>query len=189
MNFQTVAANNGSLVAIFATVAEVGASKLNVNQKPIQSVTLTDDNGEQHKATINKGNGQLLDSNALGQRLAFNLSTYQGQHGVGYSGFWNSRAQVNQEGQTTPPKPPQAPSRAPESPKPDWDAIAEGKVRTVLTGAAIESGQIKITGVADLTYWVGYCMTGRAPMPPSKIPNPHPDIQERHNPNEDETPF
>jgi len=96
MNFQTVEANNGNMVAMNATVVEVGSSKLNVNQKPFQSVTLRDDNGDQHKVTINKGNGELLDNNALGQRLAFNLSTYNGQHGLGYSGFWNNRAQVNQ---------------------------------------------------------------------------------------------
>jgi len=125
MNFNVVAANNGNLVAMFATIAEIGASKLNVNQKPIQSVTLTDDNGEQHKVTINKGNGELLDGSALGQRLSFNLSTYQGQHGVGYSGFWNSRAQVSQP---TPQNAPQAPPKAPQRPSANKDRLIVAQV-------------------------------------------------------------
>lgn len=117
MNFQTVAANNGNLVAMLATVVELGNQKLNVNQKPIQSVKLRDDAGEEHNATINKGKGRLLDSSALGQRLSFNLSTYRGttrdnQPFTGFSGFWNDKAQINQpapQGQRPAPNAPQQP--------------------------------------------------------------------------------
>jgi hypothetical protein len=171
MNFQTVAQNNGNLVAMLATVVELGNQKLNINQKPIQSVKLTDDTGEQHTVTINKGKGSLLDGSALGQRLAFNLSTYQGQQGICYSGFWNSRAQVNQ-GQTTS----QASSQATGQPKPDG-GIAESEIRLILVGAAIQSGQFEVKSNIDIEYWKNYIITGRAPLPPSKI-EPHPDIQE-----------
>lgn len=60
---------------------------------------------------------------------------------------------------------------------PDWDAIAEGKVRTHLVGAAIQSRQIEINDVRDVNYWLEYCMTGKAPLPPSKN-EPDPSIQE-----------
>ncbi len=185
MNFQAVAASNGNLEAMFAIVTEVGNQKLNRNQKPIQTVKLKDDNGEQHSVTINKGNGELLDGSVLGQRLSFNLSTYQGQRGLGYSGFWNNRAQVNQP---TPQKPQQDPSRAPESSKPA-KGIAEGDVRHGVIYAAIQSGQVEVKTITDAEYWKGYIMTGRAPLPPSKIPDPHPDIQEERARDETDTPY
>lgn len=73
--------------------------------------------------------------------------------------------------------------------KPDWDAIAEGKVRHGVVCAAIQSGQVKVENIQDIEYWKNYIITGRAPLPPSKIPEPHPDITERHNPNKDEVPY
>lgn len=178
MNFQTVAANNGNLVAMFATVAEIGNSKLNVNQKPIQSVTLTDDTGEQHKVTINKGNGQLLDGTALGQRLSFNLSTYQGQQGVCYSGFWNSRAQVKQPAAPTSPQlgtPP--PPRGIHKPQPNGEKemrIMRGNaLNAAMSAMQIEKGEEGMYLAAGLQ-WI---MTGRwqlVPEPDEEITNPPP---------------
>ncbi len=94
MNFEAVRQGNGQLVSMPATVDEVGASKLNKNNKPFVSLQLRDDAGEKYYVTVNKGTGQLVDAQQLGNRLQFNLSTYQGQRGVAYSGFWNNQAQV-----------------------------------------------------------------------------------------------
>lgn len=90
-----------------------------------------------------------------------------------------------QPGPGTPP----APNRQNLEEKPDWDKIAEGKVRTLLTSAAIESGQLGITGVRDLDYWLKYCMTGTAPLPPSKIPEPDKSIVEERAREETDTPY
>lgn len=116
----------------------------------------------------------------LRQPVDFNgeVQEYRGTRFLVACKMDGSSPAMRQPAPVTPPSPQQAP---PESPKPDWDAIAEGKVRTLLVGAAIESGQIKIAGVLDLGYWVGYCMTGRAPLPPSKIPEPDKSITEPPN--------
>jgi hypothetical protein len=41
---------------------------------------------------------------------------------------------------------------------PDWDAIAEGKVRHGIVCAAIQSGQINITGIDDIKTWTDFVM-------------------------------
>jgi hypothetical protein len=114
MNFKTIAGTFNSQnqrqanTTMFATVLEIGASKLSSSQKVFQSVKLTDDTGEQHQVSIYQGNNPILTSQQLGQRLSFNLSPYQGQRGIAYSGFWNSNANVNQQSQqpktASPPK-------------------------------------------------------------------------------------
>lgn len=182
MNFQTVAANNGSLVAMFATVAEIGASKLNVNQKPIQSVKLTDDNGEQHRVTINKGKGSLLDGTALGQRLSFNLSTYQGQQGVCYSGFWNSRAQVNQS-QAPPagqqPTKPQPQSKPPLNGEKEMRIMRGNALNAVMSAMQIDKSMTGMYLAAGLQ-WI---MAGRWQL----VPEPDESITEP--PQGDDIPF
>lgn len=94
MNFTEVLNANGQLITMLATVLEVGASKLNVNQKPYQSARLRDDTGTESAVTINKGTGLLLNNACLNQRLQFAMQTYQGQRGAAFSGYWNNTAQV-----------------------------------------------------------------------------------------------
>jgi len=48
--------------------------------------------------------------------------------------------------------------------KDEWDAIARGKVRTHLVGAAISSGQIKITSPDQIDFYVDYCMGVNCPI-------------------------
>ena len=185
MNFQTVAANNGDFVAMFGTVIELGSQKLNVNSKPIQSVKLRDDVGDEHKVVINKGKGQLLPSDALGQRLAFNLSTYQGtgQNGVftGYYGFWKDRTQVNQPPpQQSAPPPQRGQQRPPASPE---SGIKEMRiVRGNSLNATYSAIQIPLDMVEDyLLAGVGFILIGKWNLqnpPIEDDPNPHPSITE-----------
>jgi len=179
---------------MLATVAEIGASKLNVNQKPIQSVTLTDDNGEQHKVTINKGKGSLLDGTALGKRLSFNLSTYQGQHGIGYSGFWNSRAQVSQPPSTMNLQPATSipaggkwtpPTGGMHKPQPNGEKemrIMRGNaLNAAMSAMQIEKGEEGMYLEAGLQ-WI---MTGIWQL----VPEPDPDITEERAREETDTPY
>jgi len=178
MNFEIVRQNNGNLVAMFATVAELGTTKLSSKNKPYQSVKLIDDNQEGHNMTIHQGNGSLLDATALGQRLAFNIQTYQGQQGLAYSGYWNK--QINQQPQSVPPQPTQAPQQTTGPPKnnkqPDWDAIAEGKVRHGLVCAYIQSPrEFTMATLGEIEDWKTYIMTGHHP---NNVPQPDQSIQE-----------
>ncbi len=158
---------------ITGTITNVGqASEPTGNyQVRYQDIVITDPNGREYVGRIGSKAGYQVNT-----PISVTVEVKQGD-----SGEYNYFRKYNPEyaDRTAPQRSAQAPSPAPQSPKPDWDAIAEGKVRTHLVGDAIASGQIKIKGITDLTYWVGYCMTGRAPLPPSKIPDPHPDIQEQ----------
>lgn len=124
MNFQAITNANGQSLQIFATILEVGNSKLSREQKPYQPATLVDDNNEKHQVTIFQGDGRLLDNTCLGKRMAFSLSTYQGQRGLAYSGFWNDKATQGQsQAPQRPQQAPQQPAQRPNAPKEvDWDA-------------------------------------------------------------------
>lgn len=125
MNFNTVRQANGQNVTMGGIVSEVGVAKLSNKNKPYQSAKITDVSGEGHSVTIHKGNGQLLDANQLGQTLSFAMSTYQGQQGIAYSGFYNSNAQVaplQQPASNQPQQAAPAVAQPSNTPEPDWDA-------------------------------------------------------------------
>jgi len=70
-------------------------------------------NGRVCKIKVYQGSGQQLTQAHVGQQMMFNLKSRQSPNGNIYvSGFWNDRAQVNQQ----PPQQPQNPqSYKPES--------------------------------------------------------------------------
>lgn len=131
MNFQAVEQANGNLVMMFGIFTEVGGVTYTANQKAKCSCKITDDTGTAHKVNIYQGKGQLPGPQQARLRYQFNLSTFQGNYQgnpyTGYSGFWNSTAQVGQQqGQQAPPQAPQAPSQATgqaqDKKEVDWDA-------------------------------------------------------------------
>lgn len=114
MNFQTVdeSPQNQNITMFAALISWEGIS-FSANQKKYLTCKLQDDDGVKHTCRIYEGKDQIPDESRLGQRLEFSISWYSGtsQRGkyTGYSGFWNSNAQVNQ------PTPPQGPG-GPEPP-------------------------------------------------------------------------
>lgn len=168
MNFQQVEQGNGNLVTMFGVITEFVGEGINPkSNKPWKKAKIRDDAGITHTVTIR---GELPTVAMINQRVQFSLSTYQGtfqgQPYTGYSGFWNSSPQVNQQpNQQSPQQGRQAPSRAPKQDKPDWDAIAEGKVRHGIVCAAIQSGQIKIVDEGNIEYWKNYIINGEVHKP------------------------
>ena len=70
-----------------------------------------------------------------------------------------------------PPQAPQQPLQTPNARQrvdgtPDWDAIAEGKVRNSVVCAYIQRGSEPDIGCVK--YWVDYIMNGTAPTPPQQ---------------------
>ncbi|MFA5163789.1 MAG: hypothetical protein WC441_04730 [Patescibacteria group bacterium] len=159
MNFEQVRQANGQLVTMLAMVVEVGPSKLNRNQKAFRPCKLQDDLGEQHSVTVNQGKGLLIGDAVLGKRCQFSLSTYAGQNGVAYSGFWSDKAQVNQATQApqTPARvsfPPQNQSKAPTptvAPKVDWDAKDRRMAKISALRGAVEKQVVMADIAKDLT--------------------------------------
>ena len=124
---------------------------------------------------------------------------------IGLQGQWECTQDKNEQGaynkfkkfnpqypdRTAPQKPQQATSRAPQQSK-LAEGIAEGDVRHGLVCSAIQAGQITIgadqdLGIQDLEYSKNYIVTGRAPLPPSKIPKP--EITEPPPTGDEEQPY
>jgi len=184
MNFQIVDQNNGNMVDMFGTFMEIGGVFYTENQKAKAICKIADDNGVIHKVHLHKGNGDLPGVSFLQQRHAFSISTFQGNYqGLpykGYSGFWKSKNKVNQQPQSIPPQPTQAPQQTAGPPKnnkqPDWDAIAEGKVRHGLVCAYIQSPrEFTMATLGEIEDWKTYIMTGHHP---NNVPQPDQSIQE-----------
>lgn len=84
-------------------------------------------------------------------------------------------------------QPPQQAAQRPNSAKPDWDAIAEGKVRHGLVCAYIQAGKEPM--VAEVNYWMEFIVTGKAPLPPSNQPESLDYAKEGSQSSGDEVPF
>ncbi len=147
MNFQAVLQAKGNNVTMFGTFNEIGGIALTQNQKQVSKCKITDDNSEKHTVNIY---GTMPLPTMLNMRAQFSLSSYegttqQGQAYTGYSGFWNDRVNVQQQGQPTQQQAPQSSPQRPQQPaqgknKPDWDAIAAGKVRHGILCAMLSGG-------------------------------------------------
>lgn len=123
MNFQQVEQGNGNLVQMFGTFTEIGGLQYTPQQKAKAICKIRDDTGAEHNVHIYQGKGQLPSLQQFSQRCQFNISTFQGTYKnkpyTGYSGFWDSSVQVNQQQppQTVagyaklPPPPPQQPAK------------------------------------------------------------------------------
>lgn len=131
MNFQQITQANGNKLMMFGVFTQVGGAEFSQQGKPKSKCKIRDDNNEEHTVHIYQGTGQLPMPQNLGQRYQFSISSFQGttQQGqvyTGYSGFWQSGTQVNQNAQQAPQQPAQATnyqSLAPQTKKePDWDA-------------------------------------------------------------------
>ncbi len=156
-----------------------------------QPVQLKDDQGVSSEVIVQtKYEKGLMTSNMVGIRARWRLKWYQGgqkQVIVGYCLDKMPQAPVNQPTspnaiyeQPAPLQAQQAASALPQTPsarnkqngQPDWDAIAEGKVRHGIVCAIMSAGS-----VPDYEYvekWVKYVMTGQvvpeAAVNPDDIP-------------------
>lgn len=191
MNFQQVEQANGNLVTMFGAFTEIGGTQYTSNRAAKAICKIRDDTGETHTVHIYQGKGQLPGTQQLNQRCQFSLSTFQGTRPngsyTGYSGFWNSGVQVNQSNQQAPPQQGLPPQKTKQD-KPDWDAIAEGKVRHGIVCAAIQSGQIKIADEGNIEYWKNYIINGEA-KPQGGNPNPDYDENPEQSLGRDDIPF
>ncbi len=97
MNFTAVKQANGQNVNMPGKIVEIKGEGVNQGSgKPWKKVNIVDDNNEKHQVTLR---GTLPGPQMIEQRAEFAISTFQGnspQHGAyqGFSGFWNSDAQV-----------------------------------------------------------------------------------------------
>jgi len=171
MNFQAVSSTfnpqsqRQTNTTMFATVLEIVASKMSRTNKPFQAIKIVDDTGEQHQVSIHQGNNPPMTVAHLGQRLSFNLSPYQGQNGMAYSGFWNSTASV---AQAPPQQPkPQQQTSAPSQPKAssnDAYIVRESALKSACTLFA-ENKEITDLDVIDTAVkFEQYILTGEKPM-------------------------
>ncbi len=212
MNFIAVKQANGNNIVMFGTFNEIGGVELNKNNKRVCKCQITDDAGEKHRIYIYNQN--MPTPQLLNMRQQFSLSSFQGtnpqtgQPYTGYSGFWDDRAQVNQTTSQAAPQAPQTmpqrpqrtnvPPNAPQRPnmpqreeKPDWDAIAKGKVRHGIVCAGIQFGSIICKSIPDVDFWTEYVMTGLEPLSPADEPN-EPENNYNYNPKrigDDDIPF
>lgn len=147
MNFQAVEQANGSSITMFGIFIEVGGVQYTQNQKAKSVCKIRDDTGVEHKAHLYQGTGQLPTPAQLNQRCQFSLSTFQGSYQgkpyTGYSGFWNSQAQVGQ--QNAPQAPPQ-PAPAPNVPQRDYKT----KERTSIERQTVWKGACEYCGRAGI---------------------------------------
>jgi len=116
MNFQAVRNAKGQKddkgyavkVGMMGVFAEVGGATLTQSQKQTCVCSVIDDMGEKHRVHFY---GTLPTPAVLNKRQSMSLSAFdgQGQAGsyIGYSGFWNFTAQVNQPTPTMPQQGPQ----------------------------------------------------------------------------------
>lgn len=132
-----------------------------------QDITITDELGKAWYGRIGSRQGYQANT-----PIVVTVEEKDGQDGK-----YNYFRKLNpQYGSQAPPQPAGGQKSQNAGKSPDWDAIAEGKVRTLLVEAGIQSGQIKIdpnNQIGDLEYWKNYCMTGRAPLPPEKDDIPY----------------
>ena len=150
-------------VQMMGTILEFKGEGINqTSGKPWKKVTITDGNVK-HQVTLR---GTLPGPEMLNRPASFSISRFQGnspQHGAytGYSGFWNANAQVMPQSPVQPTIRPYLPEPISSNKKePDWDKIAEGKVRHGIICAGIQSGQLKCSSPEAVLYWTDLVMNG-----------------------------
>lgn len=203
MNFQAVAQNNGNKVMMFGTFNEIGGIALTQNQKQFCKCKIIDDNGEARQVRLY---GTMPGPALLNTRQQFTLSTFQGNYQgnpyTGYSGFWNNKAQVNQQqnysqSQQRQPQTPQnasqstnyqQPTSSQQGQKPDWDAISRGKVRHGIVCACIQRGD-RNPSIEEIEFWVDYIMTGAAPSKDLQWQEDEPQTSDEPSSPVDDVPF
>ena len=157
-----------------------------------QPVNVTDLTGNTMDITFEtKYPESLLNQNHIGKRAMWRLKWWTGKRGQGISGYVEN--QLNDAGQPEnwqlpavlqPPhnqqqapqqvaEPTNVPQDTPQANKPpDWDAIAEGKVRHGVVCAYI-SARFK-PEIKEVERWVRYIITG---IDPNTVPDPDSSIQ------------
>ena len=161
MNFKAVREANGDNLIMSAIANRIDGITHIPSGTPKQDCKFTDASGEQQSVTIWQGNGQPLPEDKVGQTLSISISCKTKGNRTNYGGFWNSTAQVAPLSIL----PTQGSQNAAGSDKPDWDAIAEGKVRHGLVCAGIASSQLICTDIYALERWKAYIMTGKGVQP------------------------
>ena len=164
MNFQAIEQANGNDVTINAIATALGNTEY-TKQKgtPFMKCKLTDANGITKDVTIWQGKGHPIPGSMQGQTLSFNLNCKVSGQYTNYGGFWNASAQVQP---IAPPQAAQGSQQAAGTPnarnkadgQPDWDAIAEGKVRHGIVCAYIQGG--RDPEIESVKYWTYFVMYG-----------------------------
>ena len=166
MNFQAVdnqfSADNGkNSVRIQGTLLEIKGQGLTKNGKPYTDVQVQDGNGVKHKVRLYGDKMPTVQN--LNTQHFFDISAYKGDYQgkpyTGYSGFWGGLSTgtvQSTQPQSTAPAQRQAASSGKQ--EPDWDKIAEGKVRSIIVCAGIQSGQLECKTPAAVDYWTDFVM-------------------------------
>lgn len=172
----------GSKYTVNCTAREVGQVQYTTQKgKPYQVIHL-DDGQIAMPVRIYQGNGQPIAPAMIGQQIQVTVSSYIGGDNQRHlSGFWNAGAQVDQSpvvaeqanaarqelGNHYDGQPPAQTRNGP----PDWDAIAEGKVRCAVLCALLQNG----VNIHEVPYdliigYTRFVMTGIVPQPANNIP-------------------
>lgn len=147
-------------------VINVGQSKPGKFDQIEQSVGIKDESGQVDKLKIQtKYESGLLDNSDANQQLPFKVKWVQFRDGpqlIGYTTKPRQMGDTASQTGNTPPLGSTAPQPALTAPQPaqgpDWDAIAEGKVRCNILSAAIQSGQIICKTKEDVVKYTAFVM-------------------------------
>ena len=182
-NFGDIFLNLGTNYDVECQLINFDVTKHNPKGNRYQDCVLSDGQVQEKVKVWEGRNGLPLEERNRNQWLTFSLSARAGTGKWADSkylgGFWNSSAAVidtppqAQQGVQQLYQRPNAPQTLPQGKKePDWDAIAEGKVRHGILCAMLQGGiEVNYEEVLQHTVFV---MTGKDP---NAIPDPHPDIQ------------
>jgi hypothetical protein len=118
MNFQAVAAfkSTGNTTYIQGVLLEIAEQGINKNQKPFMKCKIADNTGQSHKVTIYQSKGGFPTTASIGQNCIWQMSSYDGQYGKQFSGFFGG---VAQQGQPNAPQASQKPPQATNAPQVD----------------------------------------------------------------------
>jgi hypothetical protein len=137
----------------------IGETEHNKKGNRFQKCTVTDGTHSKDIKVYEGRNGMPLGQELSGEWLTFSLSARSFKGNTYIGGFWQSDApKVTGRPQST-PQTPQKPLQ-PTNDKPDWDAIAEGKVRHGVVCAFIAAGKFEVD-ISIVEYWVRYIMDGQ----------------------------
>lgn len=194
MNYQQVEQAGGKNINMLGIITEFSGEGINEKSgKPYKKVKIIDEMGVSHKVTLR---GDVLPPlQLLNQRASFSIGTYngtyQGNPYIGYSGFWNSAANVNPiQPYTLPAMPPakfgaqmqqvQQIREKVNTTEKDWQICRECCIKAAAEycgNAVVPSVVIEVA-----EQWTQYCMTGKIEQVPKNTEHDQQD-------NEPEPPF
>ena len=144
---------------VTATVKTIAPAQENGQYGWKQKVMLVDATGAAVIMTVqSKFEDGLIRHDEIGKTMQWMAKWYAGRESKVLCGYTTSPRDTSKPDVAPPPPD----NRTKLDNTPDWDSIAEGKVRHGLVCAYIQSGSEP--DIDRVKYWVAYIMTGTAPL-------------------------